>query len=65
MAELSAAVLCRLCGKSDKDTSGNSYRYIQSYAGKDMLKGIASIIGDVEKVLARIMEAGNVEAMAA
>ena len=65
VAELSAAVLCRLCGKSDKDTSGNSYRYIQSYAGKDMLKGIASIIGDVEKVLARIMEAGNVEAMAA
>ena len=65
VAELSAAVLCRLAGKSDKDTSGNSYRYIQSYAGKDTLKGIASIIGDVEKVLARIMEAGNVEAIAA
>jgi len=59
VAELSAAVLCRLAGRSDKDTSGNSYRYIESNAqkaGKDALKGIASVIGDVEKVLARIME---------
>lgn len=59
VAELSSAVLSRLAGRSDKDTSGYAYRYIQTYAakaGKDALRGIASVIADVDKVLRRIME---------
>ena len=58
VAELSAAVLCRLVGTATRDTSGNSYRYIQSYAEKahkDTLKGISAVIGDVEKVLGLIL----------
>jgi len=63
VAELSAAVLCRLCGKSDKDTSGNSYRYIESYAlrrSKDVMKAIASVIGDVGKGVNRNVEAADI-----
>ena len=63
VAELSAAVLCRLAGRSDKDTAGNSFSYIQDYAaraGKDALRGIASVIADVDRVLHRIMETADV-----
>jgi len=62
VAELSAAVLCRLVGKSDRDTAGNSFQYIESYAAranKDTLKGIAAVIADVDKVLTRIMESAE------
>ena len=54
VAELSAAVLCRLVGRSHHDTSGNSYRYVAGYAEKakkDVLKAIATVIGDVERIL--------------
>ena len=32
VAELSAQALCRMVGKQDKDTTGNSYQYIERYA---------------------------------
>ena len=54
VAELSAAALCFLYGKKPDKTLGTSYRYIESYAekaDKDVLSAIATIIGDVEKVL--------------
>jgi hypothetical protein len=34
IAELSAAVLCKIIGKQPGDTLGNSFRYIESYAKK-------------------------------
>jgi len=58
VAELSAQVLCRLVGKSDKDTRGNTYEYIKHYAEK-MKKNVGqacvSVLSDVEKVLKEIL----------
>ncbi len=58
VAELSAAVLCRMIGKQS-DTLGNSYRYIKRYADKLTLsshQACLKVLGDTEKVLSLIME---------
>lgn len=58
VAELSAQVLARLVGRSEKDTTGNSYRYIKRYAeseGKEIGRACFDVLGDVEKVLNLIL----------
>jgi len=57
VAELSAASLCKLVGKTSEHL-GNSYRYIASYAEKENLtafQGCLQVINDVEKVLRLIL----------
>jgi hypothetical protein len=58
VAELSAAVLCSLVGKTTKSL-GNSHRYIEGHAkdaGLNPVQGCLRVIGDVEKVLRLILE---------
>lgn len=58
VAELSAAVLCRMVGKQS-DTLGNSYRYIKQYAEKISLsphQACMKVLGDTEKVLGLILD---------
>jgi len=60
-AELSASALCRLVGKSMDDMTGNSYRYIRSYAEKlkiSPIKACLKVLCDVEKILNLILH-GN------
>ncbi len=62
IAELSAAVLCRIIGKQPGDTLGNSFRYIESYAKKLGIKphcACMKVMGDTEKVLHLILDAGK------
>jgi len=62
-AELSASALCRLVGKSMDDMTGNSYRYIRSYAEKLKLspvKACLKVLSDTEKILDLILH-GNQE----
>jgi antirestriction protein ArdC len=57
VAELSAAVLCRIVGKTSKHL-GNSYRYIEGYASRANLtawQGCMRVMNDTEKVLSLIM----------
>jgi len=57
VAELSAAVLCQIVGKTSKYL-GNNYRYIEHYAKKANLnpvQGCLKVINDVEKVLGLIL----------
>ena len=57
VAELSAAALCAIVGKSTKSL-GNSYRYIADYARTANLspvQGCLQVINDVEKVLHLIL----------
>jgi hypothetical protein len=59
IAELSAQALCCLVGKDGRDTLGNSYAYIESYAKKAGLTPIAAclkVIGDVQKVLSFLLD---------
>lgn len=60
VAELSAQVLCRVAGKrSNSDTTGNSYRYIQHYSEKLRLnpyKACIRVLSDVEQVLSLILD---------
>lgn len=59
VAELSAAALCRMVGKSSDDTTGNSYRYIERYAEKLDLsphRACMKVLSETEKVLALILE---------
>ncbi len=59
VAELSAAVLCRMVGK-ELDTLGNSYRYIERYATKMSLsphQACLKVLADTEKVLGLILGA--------
>jgi len=61
VAELSAAVLCSLVGKTSK-TLGNSHRYIEGYAktaGVSAVQGCLRVLGDVEKVLKLILGASG------
>jgi len=54
IAEFSAQALCHLIGKKPKDTLGNTYRYIKSYADEAGLKPVSAclkVIGDVERIL--------------
>ena len=58
VAELSAAVLCRVVGKTSKYL-GNNYRYIQHYAKEANLSPVNAclkVIGDVQKVLGLILD---------
>lgn len=63
VAELSASVLCHLIGKDGDKYLGNIYTYIEQYASKASITALAAcfqVIGDVEKVLKKIlMFAGN------
>ena len=58
VAELSAQALCRLVGKQVKDTTGNSYQYIEMYAEKLGLSPYSAclrVLGETEKVLGLIL----------
>ena len=58
VAELSAAALCRLVGKTQADSIGNSYLYIERYAKELKLTAHAAcskVLTDTEKVLALIL----------
>ena len=62
VAELSAAVLCRLHGL---EYAGNAYRYIArnaEKAKKDAHRACISVLADVEKVLAEILSTKSVAA---
>jgi hypothetical protein len=64
VAELSAQALCRIVGKQAKDTTGNSYRYIQGYAEKLKLSPQAAclkVMSETEKVLNLILKPKGVE----
>jgi hypothetical protein len=57
VAELAAAALCKLVGKTSKHL-GNNYMYIKHYAKKVKLspvKACLEVMGDVEKILALIL----------
>ena len=61
VAELSAAVLCKMAGKSSKYL-GNNYRYIQRYAEAEKLSPVKACLGvlsDVELVLDSILAVGK------
>jgi len=54
VAELSAATLCRMVGKKQEDSLGNSYRYIQRYASELNLavnNACLKVMSETEKVL--------------
>jgi len=58
VAELSAAVLCQIIGKTSKYL-GNNYRYIKHYAKKanfNPVQGCLKVVCDVEKVLNLILD---------
>jgi antirestriction protein ArdC len=64
VAELSAQALCRMVGKQARDNTGNSYRYISSYAEKLKLSPQAAclkVISDTEKVLNLILKPKGAE----
>jgi len=57
VAELAAAVICQIVGKTSKYL-GNNYRYIDHYAKKANLRpvqGCLKVISDVEKVIELIL----------
>jgi antirestriction protein ArdC len=63
VAELSAEALSRILGLQ-KDTTGNSYRYIESYAAQAGLTPVAAclqVLSDTEKVLKLILQDEKVE----
>jgi len=63
VAELSAAVLCRLVGKDGEKYLGNSHTYKENYASKAKITAISAcfqVIGDVEKVLQKILISGGI-----
>ena len=62
VAELSGQVLCQMVGKTGSDTMGNSYRYVERYAGKLKMSVHAAcmkVLSDTEKVLDLILGAGG------
>ena len=64
VAELSAQALCRLVGKQDNDTTGNSFRYIERYAKGVKMSAHAAclkVLGETEKVLNLILKGVNNE----
>ena len=64
VAELSAQALSRMVGKRTRDTTGNSYRYIQRYAEKLSLTPQAAclkVLSETEKVLNLILSTKGVE----
>ena len=64
VAELSAQALSRMVGKRVRDTTGNSYRYIQRYADKLNLPPHAAclkVLSETEKVLSLILATKGME----
>jgi hypothetical protein len=65
VAELSAQALCRMVGKKDKDTTGNSYIYIERYAKDINLSAhnaCLKVLKETEKVLNLILKGGQHDA---
>jgi len=63
VAELAAAVLCRLVGKKPVNL-GEHYRYIERYAAwdkKNVVHACLQVFSDVEKVLGLILKGGQAE----
>ena len=63
VAELSAAALCKLVGKQQNDTFGNSYRYIEKYAEKIKMSSYHAclkVMSETEKVLNLILKGKEV-----
>ncbi len=61
VAELSAAVLCQIIGKTSKHL-GNHYQYIERYGKEANLtpwQACIRVMADVEKVLTLILERGS------
>ena len=59
VAELSAQALCRLVGKQIKDTTGNSYQYIESSAQKFKVSAYSAclrVMQETEQVLNLILK---------
>jgi len=59
VAELSAQVLCRIVGKKNQDTTGNSYQYIDRYAkeiGLSAANACLRVLKETEKVLTLILK---------
>jgi hypothetical protein len=59
IAELSAQALCRMVGKKDKDTTGNTYQYIGRYAkdiGLSAHTACLKVLKETEKVLTLILK---------
>ena len=59
IAELSAQALCRMVGKKDQDTTGNSYNYIDRYAketGMSASNACLRVLKETEKVLNLILK---------
>lgn len=64
VAELSAQALCRMVGKQDKDTTGNSYQYIERYAkeiGISAHSAALRVLSRTEKVINLILNGGENE----
>ena len=64
VAELSAQALCRLVGKQDKDTTGNSFRYIERYANTVKMTAHTAclkVLSETEKVLNLILRGAHNE----
>jgi len=65
VAELSAEALCRIVGKCSKDTTGNSYRYIERYAKRIKKTAHAAclqVLNETENILNLILEKENTNA---
>jgi antirestriction protein ArdC len=59
VAELTAAALCKMVGKTANETLGNSYRYIESYAkelNQSPYSACMKVLSQTEKVLALILK---------
>jgi hypothetical protein len=67
VAELSAQALCRMVGKNDQDTTGNSYQYIERYAkdiGMSASNACLQVLKETEKVLTLILKPSDAEKQA-
>jgi len=68
VAELCAAVLCKLVGRQHNDTIGNSFRYIERYAEKIKMSphsACLKVMSETEKVLKLILCQNNESPMQA
>jgi len=58
VAELASQALCRLVGKQESDTLGNSFHYIEAYAKRLRMSAVNAclyVLGETEKVLNLIL----------
>ena len=65
VAELSAEALCRIVGKTGGKYLGNSYRYIEKYAGELKITPYSAclkVMSETEKVLNLILKGENYDA---